>query len=382
MNHINKVIIIGSNHHNTLSMVRSFGECGIHVILMIYGSNKSYIASSKYVERFICVQNVDEALISLFNICVNESVKPIVIACSDEVSSKMDLRYDEFDKLCYFFNAEEKGRITHYMDKQVQANLAKKCRFDVPNSIETLPLNTDYSSISYPCFIKPKESIHGGKNIAQCNNEHELRIAIQNYNPKYEVLIQDYIEKDYEIVILGVSAAGKNYIPGFVQKHREAKGGTTYSTIRPIEELNNGLVDSCRELIGEIKYSGLWGIECIKQGEKFYFLELNMRNDATTYSLVVAGFNLPVVFYKSCIGDVISEIIKPIETIDSMVEFVDFNFVLKRQISYKKWKSQLKTSKCRYFYSLDDKKPYKLYRKEYMLFLIKHFCLNLKKMFS
>lgn len=371
MSYTNHVIIIGTNHHNTLSMVRSFGEDGMSVFLLIYGVCKSYIAFSKYVEYVQYGSTVDDILETLKSICQKEVEKPVVIACSDDVSSKMDLRYEEFIHLCYFFNAGEKGRITNFMDKQIQLNLAEECGFKVPYSYETLPDDVVLDKIHLPCFIKPKESIHGGKNICVCKNFNEVENALLHYDSKYEILIQDYVEKEYEIVILGLSVNGTNYIPGFVQKHREAKGGTTYSTIRSIRELEHELIHSCEKLINEIGYSGLWGIECIKQGNNYYFLELNMRNDATTYSLVVAGFNLPLVFYKYCIGAEIPKYVSPIETIDSMVEFVDFNFVLKRQISYKVWKKQLKASKCRYFYSLEDKNPYKLYKIEYIKFLMR-----------
>ena len=59
-----------------------------------------------------------------------------------------------------------------------------------------------------------------------------------------------------------------------------------------------------------------------------------------------------------------------VETINSMVEFDDFNFVLKRVVSLRRWKKQLNDCKCHYYFDKDDKAPYRAKRKEYIRFLI------------
>lgn len=368
MNHINKIIIIGTNHHNTLSMVRSFGEEGRQVDLYVYGDNHSYIASSKYVDNVSYHATASDAIAA---IPVEPSNKPLVIACSDEVASQMDLQYDMLQQGCHFFNAGKTGRITTYMDKQKQLLLAKECGFHVPSSIDVLPKDVLCTEVQFPCFIKPKASIYGGKNIAICQNEEELKRALMKYAPQYNILVQDYIQKDYEIVILGAVLGDKIVMPGFIQKHREERGGTTYSTVRPIIELNEKLVEACRQMIKKIGYEGLWGIECIKQGDKYYFLELNMRNDATTYAMKVAGVNLPFL-YLQLLENISSPIaLNPVRIIDSMVEFNDFNFVLKGKVGLFRWIREYKKAECKYYYSPKDIEPCKLRRKEYVSFLKK-----------
>ena len=294
MNYMSNIVIIGASHHNTLSMVRSFGEEGEKVILYIYGAQDSYVARSRYVESCNFFTSASDAVNYFSSQIHHFPRKPIVIACSDEVSSIMDRRYDEFIARCVFFNAGKNGRITEFMDKQKQLNLAKICGFSVPTSIDSMPTDINVQVIKYPCFVKPKASIYGGKNISICHSKTELAEALKKYNPKYNVLVQDYIQKEYEIVVLGLSAGDKIIVPGYIQKHREEKGGTTYSTVRPISQLSQNVVSSCKQLIREVGYQGLWGIECIKQGDEYFFLELNMRNDATTYALKVAGANLPL----------------------------------------------------------------------------------------
>lgn len=367
MKHINNIIIIGTNHHNTLSMVRCFGEEDLNVKLYIYGDNRSYIASSNYVDEVSYFDSAEDAVAAIPSDHLN---KPLVIACSDEISSLMDLKFDDFVQRCYFFNASEKGIITTLMDKQNQLELAKECGFLVPDSIEIFPNLIDLPVLHYPCLVKPKESIHGGKNIYICRNVEELKEALNKFNHDYKVLIQDYIKKDYEIVVLGVSIEEQIIIPGYIQKHRDDKGGTTYSTVHPIANLDNKVVESCFRLLKKTRYQGLWGIECIKQDENFFFLELNLRNDATTYALKVAGVNLPLLYLRLMENPQARINMKSIRTIDSMVEFNDFNFVLKRKVGLFQWIRELKNSECKYFYSKDDPKPFKHMQRKYMRFLM------------
>lgn len=171
MNHIVKTIIVGANHHNTLSMVRSFGEEGNKVILFLYGTESSYIASSIYVESVSYFKLASDSIDAVYSYSEQIGEKPVVIACSDEVSSLMDKRYDELISKCYFFNAGEVGRITYFMDKQRQLKLAKKCGFSVPASIDVLPKHVNLDEIDYPCLVKPEASIHGGKKYCYLQNK-------------------------------------------------------------------------------------------------------------------------------------------------------------------------------------------------------------------
>lgn len=370
-NHMTDIIVVGPEHHNTLSMLRSFGEEGRMVKLYIYGTYNSYIASSIYIKDILYFSTALDAINTIASFESNVSIKPLVIACSDEVASLMDERYDELITKCIFFNAGTSGRLTSFMDKQKQLELAKDCGFCVPSSIDSLPYDINIENVNFPCLIKPKESIHGGKKVSICYDTDDLKKVLITYNPKFSVLVQDYIHKDYEIVILGMSYGGKVFIPGFVHKHREEKGGTTFSTVKPITKLDPHIVEACYNLVIKINYNGLWGIECIKQGDKYFFLELNMRNDATTYAMKVAGVNLPFYFLQSIEQTDMQYKIKDFHEINSMVEFSDFNFVLKGKVNVVKWLKDYRSSDCKYFYSKLDPKPYKQKRKEYIKFLIK-----------
>lgn len=367
-----KLIIIGVSHHNTLSMIRSVGHEGIKPCVILYGHANSYIKYSKYISAYIYVETAIEAVDALASLCIRTKNKPVVISCTDEISMILDQRFDEMCKLCTFFNAGEKGRVSHFMDKQQQTILAKDCGFKTPWSIECLPKDVPYDDVKYPCIVKPKESVHGGKKLFICNSITELKDCLQRFDPRFSVLIQQYIKGDYEVVIIGLTVNGLTIIPGFAKKRREYKGATTFSTIYSASEIIDSVISAANNMVNQIKYEGLWGIECIKMDECFYFIELNLRNDATTYSMTVAGVNLPYAYYQSKIGKDITEVInKKVEKIDSIVEFDDFNFVLKRTVSLVRWKNELKGCLCRYYQDKEDMAPFRAKRREYICFLFK-----------
>ncbi len=367
-------IVIGSEHHNTLSIVRDIGENRIPVILILYGAYDTYISTSVYISRLCRVSSASLTLDALKEVLKELPFKPVVITCSDESASVLDNAYEELKGKCFFFNAGESGRITSYMDKNVQAKMASKYAFKVPKTIESTSGDIDVDNIHYPCLIKPKESIHGGKNFHICRNIDDLNHNVSFFDPKQPIIIQDFIEKDYEIVILGVSVCGKHVVPGYVKKHRDYKGGTTYCTSYPSKTLPPKIVESCIALLTDINYTGLWGIECIVKGSSFYFIELNLRNDATSYVLTKAGFDMPYYFYNAFIHDKnTANDLKNLKVrqIDSMVEFEDFNFVLKFKVGLFDWLKQKGNCECLYYKSENDPVPYQNKRKEYLRFLRK-----------
>ena len=47
----NKAIVIGSDHYNTLGVIRSLGEKGIPVYLILITQNEGFVDKSKYVAQ-------------------------------------------------------------------------------------------------------------------------------------------------------------------------------------------------------------------------------------------------------------------------------------------------------------------------------------------
>lgn len=365
-----KVIIIGVSHHNTYGMLKCFGEYGVMPILILYGCDKSYILHSKYISESFVVKD-ECAAINLLSDKADKWKGCLIISCTDAIASVIDLKYDELKDYYHVFNCGQAGRLTYFMNKLIQTDCAKKIGFDVPESVEGSILEIGDCRVPYPRIIKPVESIHGGKKISICHNEDEFKQSISMFGLDDKVIVQQFVEKDYEIVIVGASLHGEICLPAYVHKHRDEKGGTTFSTIKSFDKLPPHLLTTCKKLIEEMNYQGLFGIELINKEDKYFFIEINLRNDATTYGLAKAGANLPLAIYESITQGSQLKKVNIKREIQSIVEFPDFIHVLRRTVSPITWYKQLKNSSCRYFYSKEDKKPYRIYKKEFMQFLVK-----------
>lgn len=362
------IIIVGTYHHNPLSLIRCFENIDCDIEYISYGEGEDFISCSKYVKRSYHFSTPEEAVDKLLNEVAGVDKKPTVLLSDDDIASLIDVRYDEFKENCFIFNANEAGRLTRFMNKEIQTKLAQECGFVVPYTAEFKLEELSSYDKGFPVIIRPRESINGGKKLFVCQNADELKGAIVKFEGIDDIILQEYIQKDDEIVILGATANNTTIIPGFVKKHREYLGGTTFSTVYSSSGLPPEILEACKKMISRVNYEGLWGIECLIKNDVFYFIELNLRNDATTYSLSVAGANLPVWYYS-----MVNKLPIPftdsnvqVKNINSMVEFNDFLNVLKMKINPFKWIKQLRSCDCKYFYSKRDKEPYIKYKKVFL----------------
>ena len=354
---IHPIIVIGVTHHNTLGMLRCIGMAGYHVdcLIMTDGKSNGFVAHSRFVKRTVACDS-NQPVVDILKHYESESQKPIIITCTDNAASELDECYDEIKDKFLFFNAQKSGQITRFMDKQTQVMLAKGCGIKVPFSRE---YDGSLDGIPYPCLLKHVQSINGGKWVKVCNNAKEVEEAVNENDERDRVLVQEYIKKEYEIVVLGVSVNGSVCIPGYILKHREFDGGTNYSTVYPIDDKTVKLKDKCIALVKEIGYEGLFGVEFIFNGNDFYFIEINLRNDATTYAMAVAGVNLPGMYIKAKTESTLLPINEPkVRTIHSIVEFNDLKHRKQYGVSILRWCKELLGAKCKYYFKLDDPMPF------------------------
>lgn len=347
-----EAVVIGINHHNTLGMVRSLGKKGVQVAVILVCAKKkdSYVLASRYVSKCFYATCAKDAISVLRE---HFPERTPVFACSDDVV------------------ALQNETAAHYMNKQVQVELAKKYGLPVPKSVVYVVGDKNLNVSWYPCIVKPLESIHGGKRFAICNNERELSATLCAYQIGDVVQIQQYIRKDYEIVVDGVSTKDGVIIPGYVRKHRDILGGTTFSTTYPIKNLQSEVCEKIKGMISGTGYLGLFGVELLISNNLCYFVEINLRSDATTYALTIAGINLPYVCLLAQKNmNYTCELDKEVRQINSIVEFRDIRFMLKGRVSPLRWYRELQESECRYFYDKDDEAPYRKARKQFLSSLL------------
>lgn len=370
MNHINSILVIGSEHHNTYSLLRCFGEEGMKVDLLLYDCSDSYIGHSRHINKLWYCKDAHDAVYKLKKIVDDPSKRFVVIPASDTAAALMNDQYEYFNGRCIFFNTGNVTRLSYYMDKEVQTRFASEVGFDVPRTTSYDGNERIYFD-SFPCIIKPLASIDGGKRIVVCRCQEDIDKHKSDFDGVGRVLVQEFLEKEEEIVILGVSFGVNVVIPGYIKKIRDIRGGTTYSITAPSSDLGTSLVECATNLVRNLHYEGLFGIECIKCCNRYYFVEINLRNDATSYSLAVAGANLPMMFYKAQVEGGLKCFTGSVRKIFSMVELVDFGNVLHRKVGLLRWLKERKQAACLYFYSKEDKECYRYAKKQYLEHLMK-----------
>ena len=218
------------------------------------------------------------------------------------------------------------------------------------------------NDLIYPCLIKPLVSCEGAKSdIRVCYNKTELIDNLNTLKYTKQVLLQQYIERDYEISILGCGlSSGKILIPAVENKltlYPKYVGLECLTNVQKLEDKT--LIDNIKGLISRIGYVGLFSVEMMhsKQDDKFYFTEINLRNDGAEALITKFGANLPLNHVEDLLGLNITPQLEyhPGFYIWDMHHFLS---LLHGDISILTWIKEIKLSKGFMVYFKEDKKPF------------------------
>lgn len=337
-----KVIIIGDDHSNTLGVIRSLGENGIKPYLFVVSENGlSSVKKSKYIEKYWICKDEQEALLKIFYYFEKESEKPVIIPTSDKASASLDTEFSRLSESFILQNIDNKSEtINKYMDKMNQYNLAKKYELKMANSIVIeSPFNFEsLTNIQYPIIIKPLLSINGKKSdISIVRNENELAMQFCTYKDKQykQLLLQEYIDYDYECDMSGYCYNKNISISGYIQKLRiwpKGRGSMTFGIVKNKTKMDSE-IKKIEKLITDLNYSGLFDVEFFVKGDQFYLNEINFRNSGLTY--LYKNCNLCYNYYLSAsTGHFVksNEIDKEYYVMD---EQADLHQIIERNISIK-----------------------------------------------
>lgn len=365
MEHIsNRIIIWGANLQYTYGLMRAFGECGIKVTVLLDPCDKKfcYLRFSKYIEKIHYLNTVDDGLKILYNEYWNEKEKPIILCSSDVSICMLDANYNTLKDHFYIFNSNnEQGRISYLMDKTVTFPIAEKCGFNVIKTWEVSDPNEVPDDITFPCITKGRNSSTSTKKaIHVCYNRKELLNSLKS---GIDYLVQEYIEKDYELCLVGFSYNhGENVINyGVVKKIRDGlQRQSTYIRIDDIKKYPLNLKESVKSFLAEIKYDGLFGIDLIQKNGKYYFLEINLRNDGTTFLSTSAGANYPMCWAKYCIGSLTQDYINSIQfhTPHFLMQMDDLYNIFDGKVKICNWIKEALSTQAHYVMNKKDYKPF------------------------
>lgn len=369
-NQKNKAIVIGGNHYNTLGVIRSLGEKGVPVFLILTSNKNSYISKSKYITKcWQITKSRDEIIDILLNNFSNEDYKPVIIPTSDLVMVILDRNFNLLKSKYILPNIDKsEGKVTHLMNKKIMNEMAAISGLIVPKSLEIDLTNTEINipeRVIYPCIVKPLSSIDGKKeDIKICKDESELKITLWNLSMSYDkVLVQEYIDSEDSkmIEVIGcVTAIGKEVIlPAIIEKKREFPlkvGSTSYALVTPNSKYISK--DQIVKFLEKLNYVGVFDIEFKYANGKTYFIEINYRNGAPGYALTKMGVNIPYLWYLDASGTEISNKNRELtKSFNLMMEGRDFRHVLNGDLKVGSWIKDLINTNAFLFINFNDIKP-------------------------
>lgn len=318
-----------------LAVARSVGQMGCEVFVIAmhaYMRGRKKLSSSlpidgysKYVSKvYHCHLKDERGLVHLLlTECVDPRQKVIIIPDSDYSASVIDRHIDELRDNFFFPHIRmTSGAVVEWMDKLRQKRLAKEVGLHVADAHVVRIVHGKYelpSSIHYPCFTKPLESISGGKkSLRCCTNEAELchLLDFAAQDGTVNILIEDYKHIDNEYAVLGFSDASQVIIPGIIhitKMSQSHKGVAVQGQVIP----NNGFEDyiaKFQEFIRRTEYVGAFDIDFYVSNGVLYFGELNLRFGGSGYAITKMGVNLPGMLVKTLIGEHINDMKKSIST--------------------------------------------------------------------
>lgn len=368
---MNRVIVLGADHINTLGVIRTFGENNIMVdVYLVSNTNMVSIKKSRYINKIYICRDEEMALLYLQEKEQNNDEKLVIIPTTDKFVALLDTNYKMFSKNFYIYNINKKdNEILKYMDKYNQFLLMNKNNISCAKSeIIKLPYDGKIEGFNFPVIIKPLKSIDGKKNdIVIVEKENDVYDNIKELE-KYgytQVLMQEFLEYDFECDITGCCINDKIYIPGIIKKHRiwpVKRGSTTYGEMIK-KDFFDTFIKEIENLMKSIKYTGLFNIEFFVSGDKCYLNEINFRNSAISYGY---GKMSPIIYYYNEIFSLANSSLANIENNYFIIDdLADIHNVVDGIISFRKYKEDKRKSYIKLTYNKNDKKVY------YKMFLYK-----------
>lgn len=314
-----RVLVAGRNYSTNISMARAVGEAGYAVeIMRVYQTmpgkgewlrRMKPDRYSKYVKAYyVAVTDRNDLNFKRELIRVaDKKHKMLLLPADDLAASVVDKYYDALKKYYILPNiADQQGEINYWMKKGAQKELFQKAGLPVLNSCVVAADHGKFTipdSVKYPCFIKPEISRYAAKSrMHRCDTREELEGWLTVFSEREEtaMLVEDYVEIDKELSVLGVSTKSGVIAPAaFVAVRggqKEHRGVALTGKILDLRELQP-VADQIVKMIEGLKFEGLFDVDLIEAKDgTLYVIEMNLRLGASGYAFAKCGVNLPGVF--------------------------------------------------------------------------------------
>lgn len=363
-----KCIVVGPIHYNTLNVIRSLAQNGNEPLIILVGECKTnFVTVSKYVKRYINIENYDLIVPCLHRIAKNIKKRLPLISINDKCTSVIDSNYNSLcDKFILPNCKHSQGSIIQEMLKSRQLEVASKCGFNTPKStlIKPIKTNIDELYIEFPCIIKPAKSIDGSKSeMIICHKMLDIEQYFHSLTHNHELLIQQYIPNNHFFLIAGVRCEnGHVVIPGVIEKIKKGKRNNTLglNAFGKLTKCDSQIIDKCKQYLDMIDYHGIFSFEFANQQTKnvniddSYFIELNLRTDGLLFFYNAAGISLPKIWAENTSQIDRHSVRKDIYGINETVYITEY---LKEAKVTDILKDILKTD-CWSYFSIKDPRPF------------------------
>ncbi len=379
---MNRIIVLGNDHTNTLGIIQALGQWSGIRTAFLFGQVTGIVKSSVFADEIhsgCTPQDCIDEIISLYcNSKDDSNSTPIpIIASCDSAALALEEKKKQLEKKFVFEYATQYS-FQELFVKDTQVRLADEAGFNIPrscliNSFEDIP-----QGIQYPCVIKPLVSCQGSKSdIRICGNFDELKNNLNSLKNTKRVILQQYIERDYEISILGCGLKnGEVLIPCVENKltlYPKNVGLECLANMQPLED--DSIIKPIKTLIKKIGYVGPFSVEMMhcKHDGKFYFTEINLRNDGANGFVFKYGVNLSL----NHVEDLLDLPLTKFTTFKPGYYIWEMHHTLSlahRELKITQWVSELRRSQGFLTYLPNDRKPF---FKQYVNWVL--FTLHLKK---
>lgn len=359
---MNRAIVLGNDNTNSLGILQCLGRAGYEVSAFIWGVRSGLVGKSRYAHGVFPASS-PQACIDLMIETFKDGQEPIpVIACCDAAALALEANKERLADT-FRFEHSTKYLLEELFVKERQVALATEAGFNVPQS----QLITDMAHVDdpmeYPCIIKPLVSCQGAKSdIRVCRSKEELEKNLHSLKHTSRVLMQQYIEHDYEISILGCGLSnGVVIIPCVENKLTLYPKNVGLECLANIQALDDETITRpIRNLLEVIGYVGLFSVEMMhcKEDGKLYFTEINLRNDGANTFIYKYGVNLPLLHVEDLLGKATSTVFDKFQSGYYIWEMHHLSSLLHRDISIEQWLKEVRMSKSFLTYFKEDRRPF------------------------
>ena len=272
----NKILLLGS------------GELGKEVVIALQRLGQYVIAVDSYTDApAMQVAHDYEVINMLDGDALDQIVKkhnPNIIV--PEVESIRTERFYDYEK--QGFKVVPSAKAANFtMNRKAIRDLAaidlniKTAKYKYASSYDELKDAVDFCGI--PCVVKPLMS-SSGKGQSVIKSLDDIRVsweyAIQgSRGDLMEVIIEEFIEFDYEITLLTLTQDNGNTLFCPPIGHRQERGDYQESW-QPMQMQESHLLDAqemAKEVTNALGGSGIWGVEFFIAKDGVYFSELSPR---------------------------------------------------------------------------------------------------------